>query len=82
MAALLNNLFAEDLVDHDALADHGDNVDALRAFVAEYTAEAVAPVVGLEAEVIRELARDVSKAERAAFYMSTGVNMGRRGSVA
>jgi anaerobic selenocysteine-containing dehydrogenase len=82
MAALLNNLFTEDLVDHDALADHGDNVDALRAFVAEYTAEAVAPVVGLEAQVIRELARDVSKAERAAFYMSTGVNMGRQGSVA
>ncbi|HCC43896.1 MAG TPA: formate dehydrogenase, partial [Gammaproteobacteria bacterium] len=82
MAALLNNLFTEDLVDHEALADHGDNVDALRAFVAEYTAEAVAPVVGLEAEVIRELAKDVSKAERAAFYMSTGVNMGRQGSVA
>ena len=82
MAALLNQLFTDDLVDHDELADHGDNVEELKTFVADYSPETVARVVGLSAEEIRNLASDIAAAESAAFYMSTGVNMGRQGSVA
>ena len=82
MAALLNQMFAEDLVDQDVLADHGDNVQELRAFVADYAPDTVAPVVGLTTKQIQDLARDIAAADSAAFYMSTGVNMGRQGSVA
>ena len=82
MAALRNQLFTDDLVDHDELADHGDNVEELKTFVADYSPETVARVVGLSAEEIRNLATDIAAAESAAFYMSTGVNMGRQGSVA
>jgi len=82
MAALLHCLFSEDLVNHSVLAGHGDNVDALRSFIADYAPETVTTVVGLDASTIRELARDIAKADSAAFYMSTGVNMGRQGSIA
>ena len=82
MAALLNHLFAEDLVDYDELAEHGDNVEDLKAFAANYAPEIVAPVVGLAAVAIKNLAEDIAAAGTAAFYMSTGVNMGRQGSLA
>ncbi len=82
MAALLHQLFSEDLINHDELNKHGDNVEELIAFVSKYSPEAVEPIVGLSAEVIRDLARDLAASDSAAFYMSTGVNMGRQGSVA
>jgi anaerobic selenocysteine-containing dehydrogenase len=61
---------------------HGDNLDALRAFVSSYPAERVAGVTGISADQIRALARDLAAAERACFHMSTGVNMGRQGTLA
>lgn len=58
------------------------HVERLRAFVRAYPAERVASVVGLEAETIRDLARTFASAPRAAIHLSTGVNMGRQGTLA
>ena len=82
MAAMLNHLFEQDLVDRSFLETHGENIEALMAFVANYSPERVADVVGISAADIRQLASDAAAANRAAFYMSTGVNMGRQGSTA
>lgn len=82
MAALLNHLFNEHLVDEQNLQEHADNVEELKRFINQYSPEQVAAVVGLEASEIRALANDIAKAPSAAFYMSTGVNMGRQGSLA
>ncbi len=61
---------------------HGANLDALEEFVARYPASAVAEVIGIDATAIRDLAQNIAAAERACFYMSTGVNMGRQGTLA
>ncbi len=82
MAALLHEIDARGGFREDVIAAHGKNVDGLRAFTAPYSADAVAEVVGLEAGEIRALADTFRTARSAAVHMSTGVNMGRQGTLA
>ena len=82
LAALINEIRAADLVDTAWLAQHGDRVEELWQFVAAYPAARVAPVVGLSAQQIRTLAHEFAQAPHASVYMSTGVNMGRQGTLA
>ncbi len=63
-------------------AQRGRNLDELRTFVARYPAERVAGITGIPAARIRQLAGDFAAAGRAAVHMSTGVNMGRQGTLA
>lgn len=67
---------------HDDAVRHGQNVDGLIDFVRRYPAERVAPITGISAEAIRQLARDFADAQSACAHMSTGVNMGRLGTLA
>lgn len=81
LAALIHEIDAT--VGFDPCVDgHGTNVDELRAFVASYSPDAVADVVGLPAETIRDVARAFATAPAASVHMSTGVNMGRHGTLA
>ena len=57
-------------------------LEAVRDFLKNFSAETVAPVVGLEAEVIVQIALDFADAPTASVHMSTGVNMGRQGALA
>ncbi len=82
MAAILQHLKATGRVDEDYLLAHGDNIDGLWRFVEQYSPDRVAPVVGISADDIKQLAEDFGDAETAAVYMSTGVNMGRQGTLA
>jgi anaerobic selenocysteine-containing dehydrogenase len=82
MAALLHELDRTGGFDEAALAAHGRNVPGLRAFVARYDAERQAAVTGVPAAVVRRLAREMAAADGAAVHMSTGVNMGRQGTLA
>ena len=82
MAAVLHHLLDKQLIDTSALPESADNIDELKSFVALYPADAIAGIVGISADDIRALAVDIAKAPTAAFYMSTGVNMGRQGSLA
>lgn len=58
------------------------DLDVLRNFLTQFSAEAVAAVVGLEANTIVQLALDFADAPTASVHMSTGVNMGRQGALA
>jgi anaerobic selenocysteine-containing dehydrogenase len=82
MAAILHHLFDQDMVKHEYIQDHADHIEGLRSFIAEYSPQQVASVVGISAQSIAALADDIGAAKSAAFYMSTGVNMGRQGSLA
>ena len=82
MAALLHHLNATGQFDEAYLNEHGDRVEELKAFIAGYSPDNVASVVGLSADDIRKLADDFAAAPTAAVYMSTGVNMGRQGTLA
>ena len=81
LAALIHEIGADRGFHKDAAA-HGRHVDALKAFVAGYSAQRVSQVTGITTEAIRALAKDFAAAEHACAHMSTGVNMGRQGTLA
>jgi anaerobic selenocysteine-containing dehydrogenase len=82
LAALINEIFAAGLAKSDVLAAHGKHVAELRAFVAKYPAERAARVTGIAAEELRAIARAFATAPAAAVHASTGLNMGRQGTLA
>lgn len=82
MAAMLHHLHASKQFDTRRLEETADHVDDLIEFIADYSPERVASVVGVSARDIRALANDFAAAPSAAVYMSTGVNMGRQGTLA
>ncbi len=82
LAAVVHTLFEEGLVAADFVGEHGTRVDELRGFVAAYPPERVARVTGIGANEIRRLTREFAAASGAAVHMSTGVNMGRQGTLA
>ena len=61
---------------------HGKHVNALREFVRRYPPERVAQVTGIDADQIGQLAAEFADAPSASLHMSTGVNMGRQGTLA
>lgn len=81
MAALLHEMDKADLFDKDVIAQHGKHIDGLRAFIKLYSAETVSDVVGIPADEIRQTALDFARADAACAHMSTGVNMGRQGTL-
>jgi anaerobic selenocysteine-containing dehydrogenase len=72
LVAMVEVLFAEGLVDVGRLAPHVAGIDEVRAAVAPFTPEAVAGTVGVDAEVIRRLARELAAAPTAAVYGRIG----------
>ncbi len=82
LAAMIDETRRQGWVDWDVLERHGERVEELFAFTARYPAERAAPVVGIEADAIRALAREFATAESASIHVSTGVNMGRQGTLA
>jgi anaerobic selenocysteine-containing dehydrogenase len=82
LAALIHEIFAARLAKQGVLDAHGRNVAGLRAFVAKYPAERAARVTGVAADELRAIARDFATAPAAAVHASTGLNMGRQGTLA
>ncbi|PRQ06490.1 molybdopterin-containing oxidoreductase family protein [Enhygromyxa salina] len=82
LLALAHVLFAEGLADEALLRRHGHGLESLRAALVTWTPARAAALTGVPAASIVALARDLAKADGAAVYMSTGVNMGPFGSLA
>jgi anaerobic selenocysteine-containing dehydrogenase len=79
--AMIDTMFAEGLVDCGRMAGFVSGLDELRAAAARFDADRVAPLVGVEAAIIRELARDFSAAPTAAAYSRVGANTQTFGSL-
>jgi anaerobic selenocysteine-containing dehydrogenase len=82
LAALIHEIFAAGLADEAALREHGKHVAELRAFVAQYPAERAARITGIPAAELCAIARAFATAPAAAVHASTGLNMGRQGTLA
>jgi anaerobic selenocysteine-containing dehydrogenase len=78
LLALAATLFEEGLT---RPISHLVGVEAVRDFVAPYPPERVATACGLEAQTIRQLARDLAAAPRAAVYGRIGTCTQRFGTV-
>ena len=82
LAAILHEVILNIGYDQEAIDKVANNHQLLVEFVARYPASRVAEVVGIEESGIVNLARDFCSANSASIYMSTGVNMGRQGTLA
>ena len=70
--AIVQVLFAEDLVDPGRLGEHTAGVDVVRGLADAYSPAAVAPVCGIAAEEIVRMAREIAAAPRAVVYGRIG----------
>lgn len=82
MAALLCEIDQTTGFHEKNAAKFGANVAALRKFVGQYPPERVSAVTGIPTDEIKALAQTFASADRACVHMSTGVNMGRQGTLA
>ena len=80
--ALLHVLFAERLAHPGRLEAITDGIGELRRMATRFAPERVAAATGIDAEVIRRIARDFAGAERAVAYGRVGVSMQEFGGLA
>lgn len=82
LASLLHEVDQLGGFDGHVIAQHGARVAELREFIAQYPADRTADVTGIAADVVRELAAAWVATPRASVHGSTGINMGRQGTLA
>lgn len=82
LAGLLCELERQGCFDEAILAAHGRHVEELRTFVRQYPPARVSAVTGIPVATFEALATAIGRARGAAIHMSTGVNMGRQGTLA
>ncbi|NVN53847.1 molybdopterin-dependent oxidoreductase [Mycolicibacterium hippocampi] len=81
LLSLLQVMFAEGLVDVGQIAAHADGLDWLRTQAAPFTPEVTQAFTGIDADVVRALARDLAATPRAAIYGRLGTCAGRYGTL-
>jgi anaerobic selenocysteine-containing dehydrogenase len=82
LAALLHEIDALGGFREELVLRHGRHLAELRRFLEPYDADSVAEVTGIEPATIRELAQAWVATPRASVHASTGINMGRQGTLA
>ncbi len=78
--AILNVIISEDLWDGDYVARHTEGFENLRQRVKEFTPEAMAPICGIEAERLREVARCYASAGAGIIFWGMGVSQHSHGT--
>ncbi len=81
LLSMLQVIFAEQLEDAAAIARQSSGIESLRTLCADHPPEATEGRTGVPAQRVRELARDLATAERAAVYGRTGSCLGRNGTL-
>ncbi|MFO7706220.1 MAG: molybdopterin oxidoreductase family protein [Halopseudomonas sp.] len=81
LLALLNTLFDEGLVRNSPALQATIGLEEVKSAVAPFTAESMAKHCAIDAERLRQLARDFAAAERAVCYGRMGVSVQRYGTL-
>ena len=82
LAALVQVLFADDLIDLGSVAAWVAGVDEVRAAIQPFTPEIVAPICGIDAATIRRIAHELANAKSAAVYGRIGTCTQEYGTLA
>ena len=82
LAGMVHTLFSEGLVQLGRVAEHVQGVDAIRAAIQGFSADAVAARCGMPADSIRALARELAASPRASIYARIGSCTQEFGSLA
>jgi formate dehydrogenase major subunit len=72
--AVMHELIVHGRVDHDFIAKRTENFDALKATVANYPPERVAPVCGIPAETIRAVAQLIGTSRNMIAFWGMGIS--------
>lgn len=72
--ALIHTVIEEGLTDETFIANRTSNYEALRENVKGYSPEAMAPICGIPAETLREVARAFAKAKGAMILWGMGIS--------
>ncbi|CDO30874.1 molybdopterin-containing oxidoreductase family protein [Mycolicibacterium porcinum] len=72
LAAMLNTMIAEGLVDRAAITEHTAGFEVLASHIEGFSADLAAEHCGIAANVIRDLARDFAEAPSGVVYGRTG----------
>jgi len=72
--ALIHTVIDESLADRAFIEERTSHYEALRANVRGYSPEAMAPICGIAAETLREVAREFARARGAMIFWGMGVS--------
>jgi len=72
--AMLHVVVSEKLIDHDFIAARTTGFDDLVEHLADFTPEAMAPLCGVPAETIRDIARRYATARSAMIFWGMGIS--------
>ncbi len=78
--AMLNVIITEGMVDVQYVQAHTEGYDGLKEKVKAFTPERMAPVCGIPAATIREVARLYAKAQRSIIFWGMGVSQHTHGT--
>lgn len=81
LLAIINTLFAENLVKLERLSDFTDGVETLREVSKDYAPEKAERLTGISADEIRRIAIDFATAKSAVCYGRMGVSIQKFGSL-
>ncbi len=77
---MINTIISEGLYDDDYIKTHTEGFEDLKARTAATTPEAMAPICGIDAEVIRKTARDYATSSAAIIFWGMGVSQHTHGT--
>ena len=72
--AMMNVIVEEKLYDEQYIAGYTENWDAMKAHLADFTPEKMAPLCGIEADTLREVARVYAGAKAAMIFWGMGIS--------
>jgi formate dehydrogenase major subunit len=72
--AFMHVIVAEGLVDETFVRERTENYESLKVAVADYSPEAVAPITGIAAETIRDVARLYATSKNSMIFWGMGIS--------
>ena len=72
--SMMNVIIEEGLANEDFIRERTENYEALKANVAEYTPEKMAAITGIDANMVREVARLYATAKAAIIFWGMGIS--------
>lgn len=72
--AMIHTILTEDLIDHDYVARMTDGIDDIRQAVKDFSPEKMAPLCGIDAETLKEVARTYAKSKSSIIFWGMGVS--------
>src|SRR5690349_3422212 len=72
--AMINTIITEGLTDEQYIAGYTEGYDDLKAKIKEFTPEKMAPICGIPAETLREVARTYARAKSSIIFWGMGIS--------